>query len=342
MRHHFRYRATGISYLLALGLALPSARAQEPDGGRERAAAEALFEAGHAAMDDGDFDTACQKFQASMELDPAPGTLMNLGNCEEKRGHVASAWERYIAAQRDLPESDRRRQFAQHKVVELEPSVPRLTLVLADGAPDSTEVKREDIDLTGSIGVALPLDPGSYSIRVSAPGYEERDFDVELALGEQRELQIYPGDRMPDPAPVSRIGAEEPRHFGPLTKREWGYVAGAVGVVGVGTALTMGALAYKKKRTMAEHCNSVTLSCDGTGDDARQAGATFATVADVAGGIGLAALGAGIYLVLTGDDAEGGVADVAAPHFSGGGLEARLQWVTLPAGQALQVTGEFW
>jgi tetratricopeptide (TPR) repeat protein len=321
-----------------MALAVTPAHPQDDEISRERAAAEALFEAGHAAMDEGDYDTACQKFQASMELDPAPGTLMNLGNCEEKRGHVASAWERYLAAQRDLPESDRRRQFARDKVAELEPKVPRLRLLLADEAPVETEVRRDEIDLTGSLGVPLPLDPGSYSIRVSAPGYEEQSFEVDLALGESLDLEVFPGERMPDPLPSAELGAEE-RRFGPLTQLEWGYVAGGVGVVGIGTALTMGALAYNESKTMEEHCDARLRRCDDTGLEAKSSGATFATVANVAGGVGLVALGAGIYLVLTSGPGRESAAEQSAPETD---FTARLEWVSVPGGQGLQMTGTFW
>lgn len=326
--------------MLLLGLAGHPVNAQEEsEPSRERAAAEALFKAGHSAMDRGDYDLACQKFQASMELDPAPGTLMNLGNCEERRGNVASAWERYIAAQRDLPETDRRRQFAREKVAELEPKVPRLRLVLAEDAPESTEIRREEVDLTGSLGVALPLDPGSYSIRVTAPGYREQTFEVELALGESREMEVGPGERLPEPDPVV-VGAEPPQRFGPLTQREWGYVAGGVGAVGVGAALTFGALALGEKSTMEEHCDA--SRCDPVGSEAKESGGTYATLANVAGGVGLAALGAGVFLVLTSPENDEGAVVKRSPNRSAGTFSARLEWVGLPGGQTLRLRGEFW
>jgi hypothetical protein len=341
MRRRHHYRATRISFLLASTVAFQTAAAEdESDVTRERAGAEVLFEAGRLAMDEGDYDTACQKFQASMELDPAPGTLMNLGNCEEKRGNVASAWERYVAAQRDLPDSDRRKEFAQAKAAELESKVPRLTLVLGEDAPESTEVRREEVVLTGSLGVPLPMDPGYYSIQVTAPGHAERSFDVALDIGEHRELEVYPGDPLPeaDNSPPPQ-GAEGPVRFGPLTKRQWGYVVGGVGVAGLGTALTMGVLAYREKLTMEENCDLATRRCrDGSGLEAQESGDTFATVADVAGGIGLVALGAGVYLVLSSDSQS---KEAAQPHFSGDGFAARLEWVTLPGGQGVQMKGTF-
>ena len=60
---------------------------------RDPAAAEALFEAGRQAATRGDWTTACPKFAESQRLDPAPGTLLNLADCEEHLGHLASAWD---------------------------------------------------------------------------------------------------------------------------------------------------------------------------------------------------------------------------------------------------------
>ncbi|MFO0567610.1 MAG: hypothetical protein U0263_18270 [Polyangiaceae bacterium] len=56
--------------------------------GRDATAAEALFNAGRDAVKAGDYPTACAKFRESNRLDPAPGTVLNLADCEEHLGHV--------------------------------------------------------------------------------------------------------------------------------------------------------------------------------------------------------------------------------------------------------------
>jgi hypothetical protein len=60
----------------------------------DSAAAEALFREGRDAAKHGDLETACADFAESQRLDPAPGTLLNLAECEEKLGRVASACSR--------------------------------------------------------------------------------------------------------------------------------------------------------------------------------------------------------------------------------------------------------
>ena len=61
-------------------------------------AAEALFSAGRADVERGDYASACPKFADSQRLDPAPGTLINLADCEEHVGQLARAWQHWREA----------------------------------------------------------------------------------------------------------------------------------------------------------------------------------------------------------------------------------------------------
>jgi hypothetical protein len=296
-----KYRVTGITCLIGCFLYPWRAQAEEPG---ERAAAEVLFEQGRDAMSDGNYDEACSKFEASMDLDPAPGTLMNLGNCEEQRGNIASAWERYVAAQRELPSTDRRREFAAQKADELEAKVPRLTITLADGAPTSTRVRRDDIDLTASLGISLPLDPGAYQFTAGAEGFEERTFDVQIGIGETLGLEVQPGKQIPKPV-KPKPSTDTGTAASPLDRKTLAYVVGGVGVVGIAGAMTAGALAIGQKRTMDEECDEQTRTCSQAGIDARDKGSTYALVSNISGAVGVVALGTGIYLWLTSEQGAG-------------------------------------
>src|SRR3954469_19109418 len=93
----------------------------------QQAAADALFDSARAAMDKGDFDAACEQFRASDKLDAAVGTELNLADCEEKRGHLASAWELYRAAAEKLADRDERLALARSRIRALAPRLPKLT-----------------------------------------------------------------------------------------------------------------------------------------------------------------------------------------------------------------------
>src|SRR5436309_1832423 len=73
--------------LLVLVLASTAAHA-------EPTKSDLLFDEGKKLEADGKWAEACQKFEASSQLDPeAPGTLLNLGLCNEKLGGAAIVLE---------------------------------------------------------------------------------------------------------------------------------------------------------------------------------------------------------------------------------------------------------
>jgi hypothetical protein len=278
-----------------------------------------LFEEGRVAMDAGDFDTACAKFEESNRLDAASGTTLNLANCEERRGHVASAWERYRAAVRLLAEGDRRREFAKTKVRQLEPLVPHLTIELAADAPSETQVSRNGKTLTASLGVPLPLDPGDYTITAMGPGRLSADYEVTLEEGEQKSITVEPGEPVADVIETTETTVIVQNDEG-ATARTLGYVFGGIGVASLAGAGLFGYLAYKNKQTMDSDCdvNAQTefVSCrNDAGPDAKKQFERNTLLADVFAAAGGVSLGVGLYFFFTAPDAP--QAAVEAGVFNG-------------------------
>ncbi|MBK7777474.1 MAG: hypothetical protein IPI43_25675 [Sandaracinaceae bacterium] len=86
-----------LGFMLLGLLALTPLRADAQSTGSQ-AAAEALFREGRRLMEEGNYDEACPKFEASNRLDVAVGTLLNLGVCWEQGGRLASAWATFLEA----------------------------------------------------------------------------------------------------------------------------------------------------------------------------------------------------------------------------------------------------
>jgi hypothetical protein len=242
---------------LILMLAAGPAHAQAGDA----AAADALFREGRALLKSGDHEAACEKLAESHRLDPAPGTAISLGDCLEKVGRLADA----VQAKRDaldrLPPGDRRVGLVHREIVALEKRVPKLTIALAAGAPPGTKVRRGDVELgTGSLGTALPVNPGMHVVTVAARGFADRSYEIILAESETRELSVQPGDATPPPQPRPAAKVSEPppaRHDvepgsgGSSPTRTAGFVVGgiglALGAVAVGVQLAAHLTCNKKK-----------------------------------------------------------------------------------------------
>jgi hypothetical protein len=201
-------RCVPVAVLAAATLLLMTPRLSRADApAADPAAGEALFREGRRLLRVGDLAGACAKFDESQRLDPAPGTLANLADCEEKLGRLASAWEHWRSVADRLPAGDRRRATALARAQALEQTVPRLMIQVAADQPEGLTVQRDGVVLgAASLGVALPLDPGRHQIVVTAPGRRPLTYHVAMTAGEQRKVVVAAGPSgsptVTPPAPV--------------------------------------------------------------------------------------------------------------------------------------------
>lgn len=286
-----------IAALLLLTYVAPAARAQGV------AAAEALFQEGQAALERGDLNAACSKLRESDRLDPANGTKLNLADCEEKRGHLASAWELYRKLADSLPPGDERLPYAQERAQSLAPRVPRLTLQLAADAPPDTRASLGAVVFTSaSFGTALPLDPDSYDVVVSGAG-STRSFRVALAAGESKTLEITPFAAAQPAAAAATTTAPSPTGSADRGDRRdtrmLGYILGGVGVVGLGVGTISGVIGLKHQATGDENCDDTRRVCNQQGIDANDKARSMRPISLAGFALGVAGLGAGAYFVLT-------------------------------------------
>ena len=280
------------AFTLGLGLSTRAARAQNP------AAAEALFEQARAAMAAGSYDIACARFRDSDKLDPAVGTRFNLADCEERRGHVATAWSLFRGVVSELAQDDDRKPIAEARARALEPRMPYLTLVRTAETPPGVRVRIDGVELgEGSLGVALPMDPGPHElVLLFGDGSAGQKSSFRLNEGQRTDLPI----QISTEAPPAAVGEASERGAGPgASKRTWAYVAGGVGVVGFTFGAVTGIITLSKKSTVNANCNDETRKCNQAGLDARESGRTFGTLSGVGFGVGVVGLATGAYLWLT-------------------------------------------
>src|SRR5690349_12619904 len=111
--------------MLALSFIGPRLRADD-----NAAAADQLYKEARALAQKGKHAEACPKFEASYKLDRALGTLLNLADCHEHVGKVASAWAEWNEAidMAKRANDDKREKFATKRRNEIEPKLPRLAV----------------------------------------------------------------------------------------------------------------------------------------------------------------------------------------------------------------------
>src|SRR5688500_12365728 len=167
--------------VLAMALALP-AYAQ---GGGNKAAAEALFVEGRNLMAAERYAEACPKFEASQEMDPGLGTMLNLAECYEKTGKTASAWAQYREA---IPiaraaGSKARQDLATERAKALEERLSTLTIRAMTGDDDDAhlEIRRDGVPVQrAELGSPIPVDPGEHVIEAVAPGKQPWSSKVQV------------------------------------------------------------------------------------------------------------------------------------------------------------------
>lgn len=284
-----------------VGAALLGAGSVRADEGtsQSQVLAESLFDQSVALMKAGDYAAACPKLAESQRLDPAPGTLLYLGDCYERTGRVATAWAtfREAAAVAQAAKQVARAELARTRATGLEPKLPKLRL----GATSDPKVTRIALDGT-PIGPALwsselPVDPGEHRVAVTYGDRGTREVSVQIAIGEAVAVPMPPIDdatSAPPPAPVR----EEPP---PVRSRPWQRplalgVAGA-GVVGLGLGAAFGLTSFGKWSDAEPKCPNDRCSAEGFAltQDARSA-ATVSTIAFTAGAV-LVAAGVALYLL---------------------------------------------
>lgn len=314
----------GVCVLVSLTLGARVAFAEPP---RDPVAAEALFQKALEALDAGDWDGACPKFDASMQLDPTVATLLNIAKCHEHQGKLASAWSDYekaLVLNRDTVGEERRKQldtYARDAKLRLEARLPRLRVVIAD-PPPGLEVRRDGEPLpAAAVGEAIPTDPGERVISVTAPGFNEVERRVTLEEGKTAELviELEHAPDAPAVAPVPTHSPPVPPEAPPPPPRSDGGISartaiglglGGLGLLGVGVGAVTGVMTISTASDLEEQCPDP-KQCTPAGLDLASEGTTLSTVSTIAFAVGTVSLGVGLYLVLT-DDGEPAVSVGAA------------------------------
>ncbi len=289
-----------------------------------------------------DYPAACKKLEASQRIDPGIGTLLYLADCYEKSGRTASAWATFREAASMAQEAGQqdRARAGLDRAERLMPQLSKLTIELSgsDAELDGVEVhylQAESGDramASAAVGTAVPVDPGTYTVKVMAPGYQTYEGQVTVGGNAASEKHVVPplvaASGEAAPAAAGPTPTEEPATPGDEAPSEnnWqkptGIALAGAGVVGIALGAVFGLVAMdQNNRAIDGGCdNDGCNSADGSElTDQALTSATVSTVAFAVGGVLLAG-GAVLYFTApknTGPKKKSGTARVVDFEFAG-------------------------
>ena len=291
---------------LASAVLLFAVPLQAEPNAAQRATAEALFQRAAELMDAEKYSEACEKFQASQELDPTLGTMLYLADCYDRAGKTASSWALFQEAAQKAKrggQTDRER-IAKERAQDLQKRLSLLELRI----PKQHVVPGLELTINGvvvpqaSLNTPLPVDPGSTRVEVRAPdkkpwtatfalpvGPVTRVVEIGALADAPRKASSPANDgKRPDEAKSSNVQAT------------LGYVTGAAGIAALVAGGFFAYRAYDQNRLSKAECraddpNACTPEGVGLRENAKQS-AAFATIASVSGA---ALVAGGLVIVLT-------------------------------------------
>lgn len=277
----------------------------------------------------GNCGDAIRHFVASYRLDPRPKAVLNLADCERQTGDLLAA-RGHATEGRELARRQNASELvgvAEEQLAALEKQLPQLTIHLAAGSPESTQIVL-DRTVVGpeAFGKAAASNPGGHRIIVTAPGHLDREFEVTLVDGARQVVEVEPGPvlanvRSTVPTRTTPFSGNGPNNRAEPTRRILTYGSFGIGAVGVGLGVIAGIASGSKHGTLERECTGNNCPSSAQSDiDSFRSLRTWSTVGYVVGFVGLAG---GAVLLLT---APRAVSDTSAHVWIGPASTGLVGW----------------
>ena len=255
--------AIWLAGLLLVALLCPGTAAAEPPAAADspesrKDAAKQAFERGLQQYNKGNYPQACADFERSVELHANISNRGKLAECYEQVGRVASAWRLYqeVAKRARGRGDDWRADVAEQRVRTLQPRLSRLLIVMSDPEPPAGLVvtRAGQVVEPRVFGGEQILDPGSYRLVATAPGYVDSTQVVQLDEGATATATI--------PALTAVAGDSSDAASGRRRLLRYGsYTAMGAGVVGLALSVNFGNSARTEWNSITEGCLEDPLLC---------------------------------------------------------------------------------
>ncbi len=227
-----------IAVLVVAALAAPAGAQPNPDAAK-------LFEEGRELQKNQKWAEACDRFQKSLALDPAPGTKLNLGECLEKQGLVRKGWLMFEEAARDFERvGDGRAKFAHERAGQAAAKLATIVIKVADPKLAGLAIHLGDRVATPQAEIVERVDPGSLLVVAAAPGRETFTKSLDLTGGRTVVVDVPALAAAPADVPVHDTAAAGPdprRH----QRMVIAFTLGGVGALSLLSSLGVGLYANK-------------------------------------------------------------------------------------------------
>ena len=313
--------AVAVAGLLAVGL---GGRAHADPDADAKARGAKLFEEGRAFAKQGDFTHACDRFDKSYALDPAPGTEMNLADCVEHLGKLRKAWHLFDAAAAELDRNlDTRAGYAHQRADKLLAQLATIVVHIARPLPAGLSLTINKHGEPATAEVRDVVEPGPIEVVATAPDKAAVTRTARGLAGGTVTLDLeLVGDTAATAAP------EHDHEPDGATHRRTSWVHAALGIGGAGAAVELAGLAFGLAARSGHQgvlddgsCKQTAagLTCTPDGADRETSAGQLADVATVLtlGGAALLVGGAIVYLAAPSDGERVHVAPIAGSHVVG-------------------------
>lgn len=146
---------------------------------------QALFDKGRELTKQNKWIEACPLFEESQKLAPTNNTLYALADCQEHVGKTASAWASFtvLADKAKAAGETAKESFARKRAAALVGSLCKVQVNVVGETPGLV-VKRGGVEVVkAEWGLALPVDPGVVVVEASAPSMTTWNKSLKLDAG---------------------------------------------------------------------------------------------------------------------------------------------------------------
>jgi hypothetical protein len=318
--------------------AWPAVAGAQPTDATKRATAQALYDEGMKLVNAKDYARACPKFEEAAKLVPdGIGVKLQLAECYEASGKLASAWTLYriVESEASRTNQEARRAEANAHMTALEPKLARIVVDVAPALREMGDlvVTRDGVEVASALfGVAVPVDGGKHTVLAKAASgtYEAT---VESVDGKSLTITVdklsaggtpqTPTDTQPKA--TSPTESLPPPATGDDSKASSlatpGFVIGGIGVAILGAGIGLGVKAMLDAGEADDICPETECNSQAAVDLSSQAN-TFSIIGWVGIGVGVAAVTTGIVLIAL--PSRDGEAPAAAFSVTPGGGRLRV------------------